>query len=380
LEYEKYLGLFVYTKKGDNNNLYRCGLSADKLEFLNKIKSSDTLIKFEETDDVIDDKPNPKFYKMPKLACEIRIQDVTKKTAKKMLCDLIDFIIHCLNNGVCVWDVSESNFLYYNGKTYWVDLDAFSNINDEHKNYYYTFVKVSYLFNKYIKKNLSIQNAESANCETIAVYQDWTTVRLGSNFNNPALWSEFKDIIINTDSSAGSTHWSKEYASNHHNISEDKKAKIVQKIIKPAYGGMLLDVGANKGYYLNLLKDNFDTLIGVDTDEECINIASNEYMSDKINFVNFGIQDFNQVPDMRITRFKSDIVMCLALTHHLHNMQMNPTVSAKTLCDLSSKWILIEDIKDIPAYIDEFIKNGFKLYDRVKSYPSDRFLSLWSRS
>jgi ubiquinone/menaquinone biosynthesis C-methylase UbiE len=64
----------------------------------------------------------------------------------------------------------------------------------------------------------------------------------------------------------------------------------------------ILDIGCGTGEHLNLLKDEFETLWGVDVNQEIINEAKKK--SDKINYLVGGMKDF-------AIDAKFDVITCL---------------------------------------------------------------------
>jgi len=387
MKYKPLIGLFLFTVGGDKNNIYRSGLREEEMMLINKIKDHPMILPLEDTGDTMTIGNSKRIdcpvYKIPRLPYEVRIQDLTKKQVKKMLVDLVDFCIYCLEKEVCVWDISESNILYWNGKTYFVDFDAFSTLDDKHRSAYYGFVKFSYLFNRYLKGNNRLTSAEQADHITIRGYKDWTSDQVGKNFNDISLWKEFKKVIENTNDKAINSHWADEYATDEEKVKENQKVKITEDLLKPTHGGSVLDIGTNKGYYLNIIKENYDYLMGFDVDDKCIDMAEEKYGCDKIGFTKLAMNDFffgSRVTNSRIKRFKSDLVIALAVTHHFKNSGVDTEKAAQAIADLSNKWILIEDIENQFVYKTNFENNGFELFKRVDSYPSSRKLSLWVRS
>jgi SAM-dependent methyltransferase len=81
----------------------------------------------------------------------------------------------------------------------------------------------------------------------------------------------------------------------------------------------ILDVGCGTGEHLNLLKDEFETLWGVDLNQEIINEAQKK--SDKINYQLGGMKDF------RIDT-KFDVITCL---YSVFNYNLTPEDAVLTL-------------------------------------------------
>ncbi|GAG68442.1 unnamed protein product, partial [marine sediment metagenome] len=153
----------------------------------------------------------------------------------------------------------------------------------------YSYVKLAYLYNRYLKGNMAIKSAADASHVTIKKYKDWTSKNY-SEHANLAKWKEFKKVIQDTKTAnAPKTHWSEEYARDESKFKDNEKLKIVLPFIERTHGGTLLDVGSNKGYYCDILKSHYDHLVGFDIDERCIDVAEQKYGSDKCAFSKISI-------------------------------------------------------------------------------------------
>lgn len=378
MKLKPYRSPFIYHDENDKDHLYR-GIKEHEIKLLSKIVGLKNLVEHEILDDTIEIGGKiVRLAKMKKVPADIRIQELTKKQSKKLLCDQVDLCVSALENGVCAHDISESNILYWAGKSYFTDLNAFSNPNDS-RGMTFSYVRLSYMVNRYLAGNNVVKSSVHANHKSIKLYKDWTAENWTPN-QDIGLWKRFQKYIHNFKvEEAKKTHWSDEYAHDKEKLKENEKLKIVTDIMKDIKCESLLDIGTNKGYYIDTLKDKFNRLIGFDCDHRCIDLAEKQYGNNKTTFVTFGIESFFNDNTNMIDRYKSDFVLALAVTHHFATNKINVKKAAQTICDLSNEKILIEDIDNGHIYHEIFIENGFKKIDQRNSSPSNRKLSLWSK-
>lgn len=370
---------FIFEDDKDPGYVYR-GMKDKELKFLDVISGMDNVVDFEVLDDTIDiNGKSSRLVRIKKVPADIRIQELTLKQAKKLLCDQIDLCVECIKSGICLADIHESNILYWAGKSYFIDLNAFSNI-DGHKGLPFSYVKMAYMVNKYLGLKNEIKSSIYADHITIKSYNDWSAHNY-SNAQDLELWLDFRNYVHSYKiANAKSTHWSDEYANDDDKLKENKKTKIVNSIISHIKEYSILDVGTNKGYYLNMFNNNYERLIGFDCDGKCIDIAESKYGNSKTTFVKFNIEFLFGNTNKIIDRYKSDMVLALAVTHHFSTNMVNATEAASTLALLSSKYILIEDIDNIDIYESVFSEAGFNKIKTVDSDPPRRKLSLWLKS
>lgn len=92
---------FIFGNKDDPGFVYR-GIKEHELEYLMLIKGLKNLVQFEILDETINiSGKESRLLRIERVPADIRIQELTKKQAKKLLCDQIDLCIECIKNGVC---------------------------------------------------------------------------------------------------------------------------------------------------------------------------------------------------------------------------------------------------------------------------------------
>jgi len=104
------------------------------------------------------------------------------------------------------------------------------------------------------------------------------------------------------------------------------KSEMVEKILSAYPTGNLLDMGANDGHFSKLAAAKGWSVVATDFDDLCINRLYLETKKSKADILSLHIDLTNPSPaqgfahterDAFTTRFRSDLVMALALIHHL---------------------------------------------------------------
>jgi len=192
------------------------------------------------------------------------------------------------------------------------------------------------------------------------------------------------------------------------------KQKNVFKILKNLKPKTVLDLGANSGWFSILAEKNGSQVISTDIDESCVDDL---YIYSKKNNLNilslllsfkdlskqiYGIE--NKVLFLKAQdRFQSDLVLCLALFHHLtlgEGMGIDKIFEILSILSLKTlvlEFINLEDnlIKNEPTFfknlnkystveynLDNVIKIGlkfFKSFDVLDSHPDTRKLIVFNK-
>ncbi len=322
------------------------------------------------------------IVKSEKIPFSLQIQSLTRDKAKELVYRLVDFQIYLLQKNLVAMDVHESNLGVWNQKSYFIDLDAFAQAGQQfHPSSSdtcaaYAFITTAYLFVKYVQRNNSFQNHTESNITRLVALDSWYTRFLPHNFNDIKLWKQFAQYVssFSVPPSQGG-YWYNQYALE----SPETTPKILRAaaFLAPAYGGEMLDMGTNKGYFPYVLRDKFVNILGIDNDECCIKEAIAKYATDNVYF---GVVDIQRYFNDRflVIRSKADVVSLLAMTHHISDAGWTDKF-IPVLISLAKKWILIEDISEIEKYNNALTEAGFERIQTIPSVPSPRTLSLWKR-
>jgi hypothetical protein len=375
---------WLFEKPGDNEYLYRAVPERVQI-LLQPLINAKNIVDYEALTETIDVGPHTcDVYKIPRLPFQIRIQELTRSMAKEVVLCLIDLVIQSIEGRVAIFDINESNILYWNNPV-WVDLDSFRVPNAVF--YSGAVARISYLYNKYVLRKkinttagyykLSMMRAAGGLFGDIA--KSLKTV----NWSKKKPWLNLKKLVGATTIAPRQSGWSKNYARNYEDhqkiMANNIKIKNAMKMICALGPKTLLDIGCNKGYLCSIASQHINNAVGFDIDEKCIDIANDiNRRNAKINFANFGIMHLSNKKYQ--FRYRADCVVALAMTHHFKNAKLDPVDVASIIANLADKWIIIEDIAQTNAYHSTFKANGFKRIETVESRPKSRKISLFGKT
>jgi hypothetical protein len=144
-----------------------------------------------------------------------------------------------------------------------------------------------------------------------------------------ALIENLKNTIINLRYKSKRTRWENYYENIHYNKSAFKyKKTIIKKYLKKIKNcNVVLDMGANTGMFSRLIPKNKALIISADNDEGAVEV---NYQKTKTNYekhiIPLNIDFTNPSPGLGwankerasfFERCKSDLILALALIHHL---------------------------------------------------------------
>jgi len=164
----------------------------------------------------------------------------------------------------------------------------------------------------------------------------------------------------------------------------------------------VLDVGANTGHYAKLAADSGARVTACELDIAALTVCYERARREKLNILPLAVNVFSDSPTPGrggvaspppSERLRSDLVMGLALIHHVVAMQrMNIVRVSEILAALSSRWLLLEFAAPLKSKIgaspvpglDDYtaddlescLKQDFKMVRRFSSYPDERKLFL----
>jgi SAM-dependent methyltransferase len=223
-----------------------------------------------------------------------------------------------------------------------------------------------FLFSKYTGNNI-INNTVKKKLSKLALlgilnslYSGIAKLKKGRNE------SEWIDYYSNTN--------------NYENSSFDYKAKFILEIIENQTFSKVLDFGSNTGYFSRLIHKHVDYIISVDNDSEVVDL--NYRINKKLEIKNIYplVIDFlNPTPSFGFSgkeyesfqeRAKSDLVLALALIHHLY---FKHYISFSKMADLFfslGKNIIVEFVEqnDSQILLFEELFEG-----QLQSYNSEAF-------
>jgi hypothetical protein len=195
------------------------------------------------------------------------------------------------------------------------------------------------------------------------------------------------------------TTWSGYYARNFPplNPPQDWTAKhyAIADALEQTKPKTLLDVGANRGWYSRLAANRGVRVIAADSDETAVSELYRDIREDDLPissvFMDVRFPEPAQGPAYKFfppatVRFRSEMVLALALVHHLtFTWHLSFDQIVDSLDAFSSKWLVVEFIgprdgavtrlwghKKRPWYHEEnFVRSVRRSYDIEREYASD---------
>ena len=202
-------------------------------------------------------------------------------------------------------------------------------------------------------------------------------------------------------------HWSEYYEQD---IASEKylvhKEEIVKKWLEQTQTLSVLDLGANTGRFSFLAASYTKRVVALESDDICVDIMERQIKKQKLTHVNVLMQELAETsPHLGLNakeivsifnRAKSEMVLALAVEHHLHiTNHISLSQIAEMFSLFSSKYLITEFIpandskvqllvknrnKDLSAYTIDSYKNAlekyFKIIETTKLDGSERKLIL----
>ncbi len=379
-KFQRYAGPWIYTLTGDDEHLYRAMLPT-QMYILDVAKDCPFFVPHERTDMTltVTRHKNCPVIKIRRLPFQLRCQELTRARALEMVRMLIDLAIFCIEKHRCIpFDIHEANLMYWD-QPWFTDYDAVRALDAPTAAA--CFVRIGYLFYKFVRKRHDIPYEQFDFYALARTAPDsWMAKQFHrdySDYTKLPIWHQCRKVFAAVRlKPSPKTHWSHEYEIGKlDDISTNPKfARLLE--LAPS-GRTLLDVGCNRGYVGHLLRDRFENILGFDKDEAVIDATT---PTPGVNFGCFGIEHLeNGYTLPNADRFHADVVICLALTHHLQTAGFAVPRVAKILSSLTKKHLLIEDIVAVEQYHRQFKKHGLVVEKRLPSHPSGRMLTLWRR-
>ncbi len=188
------------------------------------------------------------------------------------------------------------------------------------------------------------------------------------------------------------TEWAEYYQdTNYSHDAFEHKKEIVTRFLESVHPASVWDLGANNGLFSRIASNNRIPTIAFDIDPACVELNYREIFQNKeqnllpllLDLTNPspGIGWQNEERNSLIQRGPADMVLALALIHHL---AISNNVPLQRIAEFFSKicrWLIIEFVpktdsqvrkllmnrKDIfPAYDEEHFENSFKRYFTIE--------------
>jgi hypothetical protein len=180
-------------------------------------------------------------------------------------------------------------------------------------------------------------------------------------YRYPAYWEDYYDNDIETP----------EYLADKENT-----IKEILREIKPA---RVLDQGANTGKFSEIACEFADKVIALEFDKDCVDLIERKITETKNEKLFTLLGDLSQTsPDFGLLgkehpsifkRAKSDLVMALALVHHLALTKLIPfELITDLLFEFSSKYVLVEFIEKTDRKVIQLLHKNPRYYPSKQEF------------
>jgi SAM-dependent methyltransferase len=152
------------------------------------------------------------------------------------------------------------------------------------------------------------------------------------------------------------------------------KHQIIGDILKKISPRSVLDMGCNRGLYSQMAALLGSRVVGIDVDERALDDMYLDSKRLKTNAMPLYVNavapaqaiGFKEIPFPPVTeRLRSELVMCLALVHHLvfKITRMSFSHIAKLFDSYSEKYLLVEFVPKDDSHIEAWYTDEFAWYD-----------------
>lgn len=182
------------------------------------------------------------------------------------------------------------------------------------------------------------------------------------------------------------------------------KRRVTFEVLKRCQPPTLLDIGSNAGWFSKLAAKNGARVVAFDVDEPSINKLYRNEEARRLRVLPLAMDFRAPTPaygaglrcEPAVDRFRSDMVLALAIVHHLvFSQKVTFSEIATSLASFSRRWLLVEfipkeDVHVAKMYDDSFswytldrfieeLKRHFSTVEVLPSNPDPRVLLLCER-
>ena len=312
----------------------------------------------------------------------IHIQETYLGMRKEMISAVCQLNAKLTEHNMIAVDVHEMNINVTIDGIKWLDYGSIKDI-DEH-NCLRSFVEIGYLlgrhfFNKYqdLQERLTIDVVKTFSEELANIAK--------MDFTKPETWIVLDEYVKSLPvPDLMPTHWSDEYTMTNeidNPNSRNDKGKNYWSLLQDIEFDTVTDVACNKGYFGFLAAKKAKSVIGFDVDSKCICMADELNKEFKLPaiFAIKTIEEFINNENFETSRYKSDLVVALAIVHHLKIQKMPAVDFVNMLDSICNRYIILEDVDEAEVYETLFLERGYELVKRIDSSPVPRTLSLYRK-
>ena len=157
------------------------------------------------------------------------------------------------------------------------------------------------------------------------------------------------------------------------------KETFVKSLLANCHPKRVLDLGANTGKFSEIATQYAESVIALEYDETCVDEIESHISENTNSNLNAVLGDLSEsTPDFGLNgmehqsifkRAKSDLVLALALVHHLALPKMIPfELISKILYEFSSCYVIVEFIENSDRKVKHLLKDNPRYYPSKKEF------------
>lgn len=383
---DKLFRSYIPTEEGRFKKILSLNLpeiqEATKTEFLVDLSDLATLVDLSKLNDFVDfihlDGYAP-VYEHKNYVHRVRIQETYPELMKQIISTICKMNAKLVEHNMIAVDTHEANINVTIDGIKWLDYGSIKEIDG-----YLTlrsFVETSYLIGRYLLHTYKdIQGR--INIDFVRGFHEELKNISDMDLSAPDTWLKLSQFVENLPTTELQyTHWSDEYTLESdidRPESRNGKGKGYWDLLQEIEFETVTDIACNKGYFGFLAAKKAKSVIGFDYVPKCISMAYqlNETFKLPIIFAAKSVEDFISNENYETSRYKSDLVVALAIVHHI---KIPASDFVKMIDSICNKYVIIEDITNAAGYEELFVEQGYELVKRIDSSPSPRTLSLYKK-
>jgi 2-polyprenyl-3-methyl-5-hydroxy-6-metoxy-1,4-benzoquinol methylase len=192
------------------------------------------------------------------------------------------------------------------------------------------------------------------------------------------LMESLEEIIQGLGIKRKKTNWSDYYSDHHSKTYFDDKKEIVKNYLEKAKPSKVWDIGANEGEFSRVAaENNIETVIAFDSDHDCIEKCYDYTKQNKVkNLIPLVVDLTNPSPSIGwanserksfIERANADLVLALAIIHHLCISNNVPLSFAAEFFSKICNWLIIEFVPKSDAMVKKLLMHRKDIFDKYQA-------------
>jgi len=192
----------------------------------------------------------------------------------------------------------------------------------------------------------------------------------------PRFFDSLRRLIEEIPTASETTAWSNYYGLDRRYSFDapegwPDKVRNVVHCIRSLRPKTMLDLGCNRGWMSKLAAHHGIHVIAADLDEISINILYQFVKAENLSIIPLVLDFCALTPPHGLfqsyasasTRLRSEMVLALALTHHLvFKQNLTFDIIANQLSCLTQKWLLVEFVPPDDVYVNEWMSDQYNWY------------------